>query len=101
LFAAGGYLILPIILYRKWIKEATLRLWLWTLPAWFGIMFLYGIIVESRLYGELIPYLACMGTLIAEESILARITTDAQPSKPAQISTKAIVPPSHQDLAAR
>ena len=88
LFAAGGYTILPIVLYRKRVKDATLRLWLWTLPAWFGLMFLYGIIVESRLYGELIPYLACMGALIAEQSILARIGIDAQPSEPARMPSQ-------------
>ena len=106
LFAAGGYTILPIVLYRKRVKDATLRLWLWTLPAWFCLMFLYGIIVESRLYGELIPYLACMGALIAEQSILAHIGIDAQPSQPAQIPSKTItpktnVPPSRREIAAR
>jgi hypothetical protein len=101
LFAAGGYLILPIVLYRKRVKDATLLLWLWVLPAWFGLMFLYGIIAESRLYGELIPYLACMGALIAEQFILARMTANTQPSEPAPIPPKTIVPPSHRDVAAR
>ena len=35
LFAGGDYTILPIILYRKRIKDATPQLWLWTLPVWF------------------------------------------------------------------
>jgi hypothetical protein len=95
LFAAGGYSILPILVYRRRVKDATLRLWLWTLPAWFGIMFLYGIVVESRLYGELIPYLACMSALIAEQAILARTTVDAEPCDPARTLPNAIVPPSH------
>jgi hypothetical protein len=81
-------------------------MWLWTLPAWFGLMFLYGIIVEGRLYGELIPYLACMSALIAEESILARTAIHTQPSEPArifaeEIMTKTAVPPSPRELAAR
>lgn len=98
LFAAGGYTILPIVVYRKRVTDATLRLWLWTLPAWFGLMFLYGIVVESRLYGELIPYLACMGALIAEQSILARAKLDTEPSR---ILPKTIVPPSPREIAAR
>ena len=101
LFAAGGYTILPIVLYRKRVTDATLRLWLWTLPAWFGLMLLYAIMVESRLYGELIPYLACMGALIAEQSILARMKIDAQPSKAARIHVQTIMPPSHPETAAR
>jgi hypothetical protein len=101
LFAAGGFTILPIVLYRKRVKDATLRLWLWALPAWFGLMFLYGIIVESRLYGELIPYLACMGALIAEQSIVARMATVAQPSDVVRMLPKTIVPPSPREKAAR
>jgi hypothetical protein len=100
-FAAGGYTILPIVLYRKRVQDPTLRLWLWTLPAWFGLMLLYAIMVESRLYGELIPYLACMGALIAEQSILARMKTDVEPREPIRISPKTIVPPSHREIAAR
>jgi hypothetical protein len=101
LFAAGAYTILPVVLYRKHVRDATLQLWLWTLPAWFGLMFLYGIIDESRLYGELIPYLACMSALIAEQAILARITIHAQPLEPARIPRKTIVPPSPREMAAR
>jgi hypothetical protein len=106
LFAAGAYSILPIVLYRNRVRDVTLRLWLWTLPAWFGLMFLYGIIVEGRLYGELIPYLACMSALIAEESILARTAIHTQPTEPArifaeEIMTKTTVPPSPRELAAR
>ncbi|MES2220529.1 MAG: hypothetical protein V4587_06130 [Acidobacteriota bacterium] len=101
LFAAGGYIILPVVLYRKRVKDATLRMWLWTLPAWFGLMFLYGIIVESRLYGELIPYLACMGALIAEQSILTRNGFAAHASEPTRIPPKTVVPPSPEEIAAR
>ncbi len=106
MFAVGGYTILPIVLYRKRVKAATRRLWGGTRPAGCGLMFLYGIGVESRLYGELIPYLACMGALIAEQSILARIGIEAQPSQlarivPETIMSKTIVPPSHRELAAR
>ena len=49
--------------------------------------------VESRLYGELVPCLACMGALIAEQSILARMAMDAQPREPVKIPPKTIVPP--------
>ena len=95
LFAAGGYSIFPILLYRKLVKDATLRLWLWTLPAWFGIMFLYGIVVESRLFGELIPYLACMSALIAEQAMLARTRINSGPCGSSRTLPNAMVPPSH------
>lgn len=101
LLAAAAYSILPILFYRRLVKDPTLRIWLWTLPAWFGIMFLYGIVVESRLYGELIPYLACMAALIAEETILARLATDAEPCQPPRNHPDIIAPPSHREMAAR
>ena len=78
MFAAGCYLILPIVLYRRYVKDETLRLWLWALPAWFGIMFVYGILVEIRIFGELIPYLACMAALIAEQTILSHLPSDTR-----------------------
>jgi hypothetical protein len=74
MLAAGCYSILPIFFYRRLVKDPTLRIWLWVLPAWFGIMFLYAIVVETRLYGELIPYLACMTAIVMEEAILGRLT---------------------------
>ncbi|MHB1936237.1 MAG: hypothetical protein ACYCOR_06600 [Acidobacteriaceae bacterium] len=101
LLAAGSYSILPILFCRRLVKDPTLRIWLWTLPAWFGIMFLYGIVVESRLYGELIPYLACMTALIAEQAILRRLATQAERCEPLRIHPNAIAPPSHRDTAAR
>lgn len=86
MLAAGCYSILPILFYRTLIGDRTLRIWLWTLPAWFGIMFFYALIVEPRLYGELIAYLACVSALLAEQSILACLkkrvgSTSAPPTR--------------------
>ena len=73
MLGAGCYSILPVLIYRRYIKDPTLRIWLWTLPAWFAIIFLYAIIVEIRLYGELIPYLVCMAAIAMEEGIVRRL----------------------------
>lgn len=77
MLAAGCYSILPIYLYRGLVKDPTLRIWLWALPPWFGIIFLYGIVAEPRLFGELIPYLACMTILIAEQAIVGSLASTA------------------------
>lgn len=82
MFSTGCFLVLPIFLFRRCVKDPTLRIWLWTLPAWFGIMFVYGILVEVRIFGELIPYLACMATLIAEQAILGRIENGVEWRRP-------------------
>lgn len=73
LLEAGCYSIVPIVIFRGFVRDKTLRLWLWVLPAWFGIMFLFAIVDEPRLYGELIPYLVCMSALIVEEVIVRRM----------------------------
>jgi hypothetical protein len=73
LLAAGCYSIPLIFFYRGFIRDRTLRIWLWTLPAWLCIIFRYAIIVEPRLFGELIPYLACTAVLIAEQVIVGRM----------------------------
>lgn len=73
MLAAGGFSILPILYYRRRIADPTLRVWLWVLPAWFAIMFLFGILVEIRLYAELVPYLACVSALLVEQGVLARL----------------------------
>lgn len=74
MFGAGCYSILPVFVYRRYIKDPTLRIWLWTLPAWFGIIFMYAIVVEIRLYAELIPYFVCMAAITMEGAIVARLT---------------------------
>ncbi|MGC1783253.1 MAG: hypothetical protein WA708_12090 [Acidobacteriaceae bacterium] len=70
LFSAGCYMFPAIFLLRRSVRDATLRVWLWTLPAWFGLMFAYGIFIETRIFGELTAYLACLTALIAEESVV-------------------------------
>lgn len=82
MFSAGCFLVLPIFLFRRCVKDRTLRIWLWVLPAWFGIMFVYGILVEVRIFGELIPYLACMAALIAEQLILAGMAEQDEKNRP-------------------
>jgi hypothetical protein len=59
-----------ILLHRRDVRDRTLRAWQWILPVWILFMMRYGILIESRIFGELIPYMACMAALIAEEYIL-------------------------------
>jgi hypothetical protein len=34
-------------------------------------MAVWGILVETRVFGELLPFIACAATLIAEEAVVA------------------------------
>jgi hypothetical protein len=77
----GGccYLLPIVVLFRRDLRDPRLRAWLWVLPAWFGFMFVYGILIETRIFGELIPYVAVAGALMGE-TVLARRIGNAQPA---------------------
>jgi len=70
LLAAFSYALPLVILFRRHIADQVLRRWLWALPAWFVFMMSYGLLIEIRIFGELIPYIACVSVLIAEEKIM-------------------------------
>ena len=59
-----------ILLRRREVTDQTLRSWQWVLLLWPLVMLREGIFVEVRIFGELIPYMAVMATLIAENSIV-------------------------------
>jgi hypothetical protein len=69
LLSAGGYILPFLLLFRRRIADPQLRVWIWALPVWLGFMFFWGILVETRVFGELIPYLTCVAVLVAEDRI--------------------------------
>lgn len=73
LFGACCYLFPVILVSKSYLKDVQLKAWLWILLAWFGFMFVYGILIETRVFGELIPYVACSSILILEESLVAHM----------------------------
>jgi len=73
LLSACGYLLLFVAVMRRRIHDPQLRAWLWLLPVWCGFMFVYGILIETRVFGELIPFIVCATTLIVEEILMARM----------------------------
>ena len=73
LFSACGYLLLAVVMMRRRIPDARLRTWLWIIPIWVAFMFSYGILIETRVFGELIGLVVCSTALIAEETIVLRM----------------------------
>lgn len=72
LAASGAYLLPLLWVYRKSILDARFRSYLWVILPWTAMMFFYGEIVETRLFGELGGLLAVAATLAFEEQITAR-----------------------------
>jgi hypothetical protein len=73
MFGAVGYVWLLVIVFRRDILDPVLRAWLSVTPLWLLLMGYYGILIETRLFGELIPLFACAGALICERRLIARL----------------------------
>jgi hypothetical protein len=73
LLSACGYLLPFLLVFRKHVHDAQLRLWMWAIPGWYAVMAVWGILVETRVFGELLPFVACIATLIAEEVFAAAV----------------------------
>ncbi|HWB32044.1 MAG TPA: hypothetical protein VG714_02605 [Acidobacteriaceae bacterium] len=89
-----GFLLLYVVVRYRKISDARLRTWLWLLPIWLVFMFTYGILIEVRIWGELIPFVVCTASVILEEQLAARIG-----SEPVQVSIS-IAQPSHEAVEA-
>ncbi len=70
IFGAFGYLWPLVLWFRRDISDPVLRAWLWVVPWWLLFMFYYGIYLEVRIFGELIPYFACVALLIWENRLM-------------------------------
>jgi hypothetical protein len=73
LLSAGGYLLLFVVAMRRRILDPRLRAWLGIVPVWLVFMFVYGILIETRVFGELIPLIVCCSAAIAEEVLVGRM----------------------------
>lgn len=69
-FAFCGPLLL---VYRRSLTDPVLRAWFLVLPVWGVFMLHYGVLMETRIFGELIPYIACVVALGVEREVLARV----------------------------
>ncbi len=73
LASAFGFLWPFLILYRRHLRDAQLRAWLLVLPVWYAFMLLWAIVTETRVFGELIPFLAPVAAILAEEVFAAKV----------------------------
>jgi hypothetical protein len=77
LFSAGGFLLPFLFLLRRRVRDIQLQVWLWMIPCWYAVMAVWGILVETRVFGELLPVITCAGVLIAEETLAAAMLRSA------------------------
>ncbi len=69
IFSACGFLIpVPLIFWRL-IPHRRLRFYTLLIPAWIVIMSVVGLLPESRIFGELIGFLAVLCTVVFEQGL--------------------------------
>ena len=73
LVSAFGFLGPFLYLGRGYVADRQLRAWLWAIPIWYAFMFTWAILVETRVFGELIPFLAVYTAVMAEEWLAERM----------------------------
>jgi hypothetical protein len=96
LLSACGYLLLFVLVMRQRVCDPQLQAWLWLVPIWCVFMFVYGILIETRIFGELIPLIVSSTALIMEETLSARITALAR-----KTSFALVEPPSDEAVVVR
>ena len=64
--------VVPLLYCRGHALDPVLRRWRLLLPLWACFMFHFGLLVETRVFGELIGYLAPMVALALEQVLLMR-----------------------------
>jgi hypothetical protein len=69
----AAYTLPALVIFRRELRSTELRLWLWVFPFWFACMMYFGNLIETRVFGELIPLFACAAALLAEERIHRRL----------------------------
>ena len=82
-----GYLLPVAILLRRHIRPIRFANYLYVMPLWFAIMFYTGVILETRIYGELTAYTAIATVLLLEHHVAAvhrkgtlRVVREAAPA---------------------
>ena len=62
-----GYTVPLVVIFRRRIASIRFRNYLWILPLWFAVMFCSGVLLETRIYGELCSYCAVALVLMMED----------------------------------
>ncbi len=61
-----GYTLPIVLVLRQWLFPIRFRNYLWVVPLWFAVMFCSGVLVETRIYGELCSFSAVALVLVLE-----------------------------------
>jgi|GEM_PF-4254646 len=72
-----GYILPLVVLMRRRLKPQRFANYLLILPVWLVIMFFKGILIETRIYGELSSFTAVAAVILIEEYVTRPATEKA------------------------
>ncbi len=79
ILGAGGYTFLTALILWKRIPDRRLRAYILVVPLWFLTMCFYGVLAETRIYGELCPLVAVLTTMLIGSFIGSTRTVASSP----------------------
>ena len=85
-----GYLLPVVWILRRQIQPIRYANYLYIFPFWFAVMFYTGVILETRIYGELTPYVTVACVILLERHLLA-----SPPNPPTRSETVVLSDPPH------
>ncbi len=75
LFNICGYLLPIVLLLYRQIRPVRYANYIFIFPLWCAVMFYTGVILETRIYGELSSYVTIAAVLLLERSLADRLGT--------------------------
>ncbi len=73
IFSTLGFVAPFLFLGRRFVLDPQLRAWLWLIPVWYSVMMVWAVVLETRVFGELIPFVAAFTAVMAEEWLAERL----------------------------
>ncbi len=73
LLSCLGFLVPFLVAGRRLVPDPQLRAWLWGVPIWYGFMMVWAVVLETRVFGELLPFVTAYTAVMAEEWLVARM----------------------------
>ena len=64
LLSVFGFTLPMVLAWRAWMKNAFMENALYVFAAWFAVMMMVGVIIEIRVFSELISFMALAVALI-------------------------------------
>jgi Gpi18-like mannosyltransferase len=85
LFSVGAFLPVFLWYFNREIEDFRLRVYCLIFPLWCAVMFFYGMLNETRIFGELGGLMALVTALIVERVVWSTVASRLKSSEPTEV----------------